>query len=123
MNQARLIALARLMAPNIDGRCQHVSFLCVRNRILSIGTNSYQLTHPLAAKFGMRGNKVHSELSAIVHFPRHLDIQRATLYNVMVRNKEEIRLSAPCKACQKLIAAFNIRRVYYTNEWGLFEEY
>ena len=119
--EERILTEARLIAPNLEGRCRHISFLCIRNKILSVGWNSYRKTHQKAMECGALGNNIHSELSVIVHFPKNANIYRSSLYNVRIALNGDVRLSAPCKSCMKLIAAFGIRRVYYTVDGGGFE--
>lgn len=119
--EEKLIEQARMLAHYCEGRCRHVSFLMIRNKIVSIGLNSYRKTHVLADKFGHLGANIHSELSACVNLPRSIDITRTTLYNVRIRTDGKVALSMPCRCCSKLILAYNIRRVYYSTNQGLFE--
>jgi deoxycytidylate deaminase len=122
--ESRVIHQASLVLPYCDGGYRHVSVLTHGRRIVSVGTNSYTKTHTKALKFKHRGNYIHSELSAIVHFPRktNLRIQDCILYNLRVRPAGDFGLSAPCKSCRNLIDAFGIRKVFYTNNFGDFEE-
>jgi deoxycytidylate deaminase len=122
--EKKIIEESYLWVPYCSGPCRHVSFIVKRNKIISVGINSYKRTHPLANKFAHLWNKVHSELASIVNFPRkNIDIATCDMYNVRVRTNGEVALSAPCKQCVKLIHAFNIRRVYYTNAVGSFERF
>lgn len=112
-----------MLVPYCHGRCRHVSFLVCRNKIQSIGLNSYIKTHTKAAQFGHFGANIHSELGAIVNAPKNLDINRMTLYNIRIKTNGIVSLAAPCSCCTKLILAYNIRRVYYTNNSGDFEKF
>ena len=121
--EKKLLENAHLIVPNLQGRCRHVSFVVVRNKIISIGTNSYIKTSPLSQKFGARDGFIHSELAAIVNAPRSVDLSKTTVYNVRISLTGEIKLSAPCPSCQKVLVAFDIRRCYFTTEEGIFERF
>lgn len=112
----KIIESARLIVPNLSGRCRHVSYLLIRNKIVSIGTNSYIKTSPLSHKFGARDGFIHSELSAIVNASRSIDLSKTTMYNVRIGLKGDIKLSCPCSSCRKVLSAFNIRRCYFTTD-------
>jgi len=121
--ERKLIESGKLFLPHFEGRSRHLSYLTIRNRICAAGINSYTMTHPLANKFGHMGDNIHSELSAIVHLPRNINPSDCTLYNIRFAMDGSIKMSKPCKNCSKMIAAFNIRRCYFTNNEGAFERY
>lgn len=118
-----LVAEGRLFLPIFEGRSRHISFLTIRSTIKSIGINSYTTTHPLANKFGHLGNNIHSELAALIHLPRNVNPSGCTLYNIRFAMDGSLKMSKPCKYCSKLIAAFNVRKCYFTNDVGKFERY
>ena len=119
----KLIAQGRLLLPLFEGRSRHVSFLTIRSTVKSIGINSYTATHPLANKFGHLGDNIHSELSALVHLPKSVSPKDCSLYNIRFAMDGSLKMSKPCKYCTKLIAAFNVRRCFFTNDQGIFERY
>lgn len=120
--QNKLIEFAIADAPNIEHNFKHFTFILERNKILSVGKNNPEKTHPLALKFGHRFNCIHSELAAIVNFPRpNIYLRACTLVNVRVGVNGDIRISKPCHVCQYMLAAFNITDIYYTNRNGNFE--
>lgn len=121
--EKKLLENTRILAPSLAGRCKHTSFIVIRNKIISIGVNSYFKTSPLSMKFGAREGFIHSELSAITNCPRSIDLSRTTIYNVRIKLDGSISLSAPCQSCQKVLNAFNIRRCYFTNDKGEFERF
>lgn len=121
--EKKLLENAHLIVPNLEGRCRHVSFLCLRNKIISIGCNSYVKTSPLSKKFGARDGYIHSEVAAIVNAPRSIDLTRTTIYNVRVKLDGSVSLSAPCDSCQKVLSAFHIRRCLFTTDEGTFERF
>jgi hypothetical protein len=100
--ECSLIEQAKLLSSYCEGRCRHVSFLVLRRKVVAIGLNSYNRTHPLAAKFGHLGANVHSELAAIVRFPeRNRQFKKVALYNVRVALDGSIRLSAPARIARR----------------------
>lgn len=120
----KLIEQAYLLLPYCDNSFRHFSFLVRRSRVLSIGINNSQKSHPTAKLFGHYRANIHSELSAIVNFPKNYDITRCSLYNIRIlRADNSIALSKPCKHCKKLIYAFGIKDVIYTNSQGSFEKW
>lgn len=101
---------------------KHFSYIVERNKILSVGYNLPDKTHPLALKFGHRFYSIHSELDAITNFPYpNRFLKRCRLINLRISKDHTVRMSKPCQFCQKLIRAFNIREVWYTNDFGKFQ--
>jgi len=122
--ERKLIEQARLIVPNlIDNKHRHVSFLVVRNKIISVGWNSYCKRSMLAKKFNYYDAFVHAELNAICHANRNFNFNKATMFNVRISKDNEIRMSMPCKSCTKLLYAFNIKHCYYTCNEGGFVKY
>jgi deoxycytidylate deaminase len=66
-----------------------------------------------------RKNKwsIHAEEMAIIRGNRiGIDFFNATLVVVRINKNNELRISRPCKNCQKLINRFQIPRVYFSND-------
>ena len=87
-----------------------------RNRLLSVGTNSYNKTHPYQKHCAvMVGHSfkeyLHAEIQAILR-AKDQPIHKITVerYN---KNGEPM-LAKPCEVCQYAIDAFNIQLVEYT---------
>ncbi len=119
-----LINRAFELIDNPQSDWKHFSFLVRKNNVLSTGWNYQFKTHPLAVKFGYKYPYIHSEISAITKFPQKVEnLKKCVLVNVRIGNNNKPLLSRPCQYCQKLIKAFGIGKVYYSNEYGLFEEF
>ena len=98
-----------------------------KNILVSVGTNSYK-TDPFQARFGstIHAIHLHAEVSAIKSALRRLsidDLQKATLVVVRVKKKDHNKvynatMAKPCIGCQRCIAEFGIRSVYYTTDGG-----
>lgn len=97
--------------------------IVIKNRIISFGMNKYK-THPLQKKFGGE-NKIylHAEISAIINALKCCDVsdlERSTLYVARVKRPSAKSrawvsgLAKPCEGCAKCIAAFNIKKVVYS---------
>lgn len=92
-----------------------------RNRILSIGKNSYVKTHPLQAKHAARVGKenaifLHAEIQAII---KCRNIENA--YKIIVTRYDKFgrpKLAAPCDICMDALNSFGITRIEYTIERG-----
>tara|TARA_R100000152_G_C6623277_1_gene73277 strand:- start:108 stop:506 length:399 start_codon:yes stop_codon:yes gene_type:complete len=124
-NLDRFLSLSMPLIEGIDCSCKHVSFVVKKNKIISIGVNRANKTHPLARKYGARFSTIHSELDAIIRAYREKDFDRCTLVNVrlssvsMSRNIPVTRKAKPCPSCMKLILGCeNIKEVYYTTNKG-----
>ena len=97
--------------------------IVINNKTISYGVNSYK-SSPFQKRFGKNEESicVHAEISAIknaLNKMRVNDLSSATLY--VARSKKENGnlvqgMVKPCSGCQRAIAAFNIKKVYYTEE-------
>jgi len=107
-----------------DHRSRHAAAIIYRNRIISVGTNHLK-THPFQIKYRRRPDAIylHAEVAAIKRAIRHLsekELKRSTLVSVRVKYDHNMNprfgMSKPCEGCQRAIAEFGIRYVYYTAE-------
>lgn len=118
--QKKLVGIAFSVIHNCPphNKSRHVSILCHRNKIISVGINNERRSHPLSKKIG---NNTHSELNCIIQH-RHYDLNfnRMSMYNIRITRHNEIKNSKPCKFCTKLLEAYEIKRVYYTDDNGVF---
>jgi len=99
-----------------------------KGRIISIGTNSTK-TSPFQKMFSHHGEAIHlhAETSAIKNALRNIDESDLSKCSIFVCRVKKINnhsnnwiwgISKPCKGCQRAIATFNIKNVYYTNDHG-----
>jgi len=104
-----------------ENKCpfKHISVITHKGIILCYGMNSVK-THPSA---NGQYRATHSELSAILKMKKtNIDLSKTILYNVRI-GSSGILLSRPCQFCAKLIYAANFKKVYYSNNFGLLEEF
>jgi len=111
-----------LLKKHGDYRCKHFSFIFDKNRLISIGFNNPNKTHPKNLQIGFfnrRGEDishtvgVHSELSAILKLGEE-DCTGLTLVNTRINRNNQLDFSKPCKGCNSLIRQLNFKKVYFS---------
>lgn len=103
---------------------RHFSFIVRKNKIVSEGINHERKTHPLASKYSPEWGRIHSEMDALIKSDiAPAELRYYDLYNVRIGKSGRVLLSRPCSNCQRVITDFGFRNVFYTNEFGLFEEF
>lgn len=116
---------------NLTGRCFHLTVIFDKNKIISIGTNSYCKTHPKALKFQKDEiidkkkyiPSIHSELSAVLKLGVE-DCSKLTFFNIRIDNNNELNNSCPCSGCTKLLRQVGFRKFYFSlanNQIGQFD--
>ena len=113
------IAYALVPSNRKDTQFFHVAAIFQRNKILSIGQNSFK-THPLAKKFGHKGSCQHSELNAIIKYGME-DCSGLNMAVLRIDRRGKLNMSKPCYSCRKLIDHVLLRNIYYTNKRGEWE--
>lgn len=93
--------------------------LDTHGKLISIGTNSYEKTHPLQAKYArMTGNPhriyLHAEIDALTTLKR---IQPRTLIVARV-NRFGPCNAMPCDICSRAAVDLGINKVVYTTDFG-----
>ncbi len=125
MLEDKLISLARenIHLCNENKKSRHVSFLVKKNKIAAIGINKEQKSHPIALKYGFWHQRIHSELDVILKFPFPAsELMFYKIFNIRIDRHQKIRLACPCKRCLSLLAAYNIKGCYFTDDDGTFQE-
>ena len=113
------IGFALVPANRKDSQFFHVAAIFQRNKILSIGQNSFK-THPIAKEYGHKGNCLHAESSSIIRHGLE-DCSGLSIAVLRIGRKNNLTTSKPCVACETLIKSVGIRKVYYTNKIGDWE--
>lgn len=112
-----------IATPKISG-AKIAAAILMKNKIISIGVNSYK-THPIQAKFARtKGLSIHlhAEIAAIKNAMYHIEVQdfaKATLLICRAKieisnNKFVFGLAKPCSGCQRAIVEFGIKKVFYS---------
>ena len=86
-----------------------------RDRILSIGVNSYNKSHPKQAEYAKRVGQpkkiyLHAEVDAILR----LKEEGHNIYTVRLNKQGEMRYSKPCPICSLAIKEAGIKYSYYS---------
>lgn len=110
---------------NTKNKFFHFAFGYKKNRLLAIGQNNPEKTHPQALILSKRFNTklehpyLHAETDLISRLwgKHYID---DTLKMVIVRlNKQgELRCSKPCERCQQIINALGITKIWWSDENG-----
>lgn len=102
----------------------HTTFIVEKNKILAVGHNQSQKTHPMGLLYGYRYDGIHSELDAFLKLPRDYDLRGCKLINLRLSRKSFrtgraiFRMARPCPCCLKWVLALPFRAVYFTNQSG-----
>lgn len=114
------ISYAMLPANRKNSKFFHVAMIFKKNKILSIGQNSFK-THPIARKYGHRGFCTHAEASASLRYGVD-DCHGLDMAVLRINRLNRLTISKPCVNCQYLIDSIGIKNVYYTNKKGEWEK-
>lgn len=120
-----LLTKVAVATPKIAGT-RVAAAIVYKNRIVSVGVNSYK-TSPLQAKFATnRGLSIclHAEISAIRNALRLMhvdDISRTAMYICRIKcSNDRVRLqyglAKPCPGCTRALAEFGIKKIFYSTE-------
>jgi deoxycytidylate deaminase len=120
--------VAEAVEPVSRSRQRLSACLVYKNEIIGMGFNKKK-SHPFQRKFAKHEEAIylHAEIDAIKNALKVVDadtISKSTLYIMRVKYedtnaKKFVRgLSKPCEGCERAIAQFGIKKVYYTTEEG-----
>ena len=129
MTQKIVDMLTRLAIenPGVQGRFKMAAGIVYRKHLIATGVNSYK-THPMMYQYGKNEDSIflHAEIDAIKNALRLIDTQQLTkcdMYIVRVKRKSPSNrafvhgLAKPCPGCRRAIANFNLRNVYWTEDY------
>ena len=114
------IAFAMVPVDRSNSQFFHVAFIFQKNKILSIGVNSFK-THTWARELGYKGDAIHAELSACLK----LGEENCSRYNIAVlriNRQNSLAMSRPCPHCGALLRKLKFKRIFYTNGGGQWEK-
>lgn len=111
-----LISTAKSFPIDGDNRRIVAAVTDKKGRLLSIGVNSYEKTHPLQAKYAKQASKpdkvfLHAEIAALVKVRNGIPHK---IYIARVNKAGEPCLAAPCEICQLAIEYAGIEEIEYT---------
>lgn len=104
------------------GRCNHIAFILNKSRILSIGLNKYNRTHPANQRYGYQPHQgIHAEMSAALKLGLE-DCTGLSIISVRINRNGQISNSLFCKGCTNLVKALNFKSCLYTDDFGHLQE-
>lgn len=95
-----------------------------KGRIIASGVNSVIKTHPTQAKYAMRLGRpdsifLHAEIHALVRCKG----EAHTIYVARMKKDGSLGIAKPCPICAFAIEQTDIKRIVYTDEVGVSEEW
>ena len=120
----RLIEISyALLERSTIGRCRHFSFVLNKSKILAIGLNDYQKSHPMNQKFGYHPmSKLHAEMAAALKLGM-VNCAGLTMVNIRINRENEISNSLYCRGCSNLVRALNFKDTYYSDSNGHIQQF
>ena len=116
--QNKILRIANNLFELPKGRCKHFSFLLSGNKIVSMGWNNTNKTHPMAQRFKYPFATIHSELHCVINSNIPVgEIYRHIMVNVRV-SRDGLQMSRPCVICQNMLTSFGLLKVIYTTKNG-----
>lgn len=97
-------------------RCFHGAVLVKHNHIISVGFNNMK-SHPLAGSV----KKTHAELMCVAKAGRK-DIRGADIIVARINKAGNIAYSRPCPICWDVLKNYQIKRCFYTTNFGEIKE-
>jgi len=126
-NRLTEISIA-LKSKRQTGRTFHTTFILEKKRIISIGVNNLDKSHPKTNEFDYTKDNydyfpcLHSEMDAWLKLGKE-DCSRFVFVNLRVNNNGELDNSLPCKGCKSLMKQIGFKEFYYSNKSGGFDKY
>ena len=110
------------------GRCFHVTTVFDKNKLISIGSNNYNKTHPLSLKYRKKEvwsdylPSIHSELSAVLKLGEE-NCSDYSFFNVRIDNNGMINNSYPCSGCIEFLKQIKFKSFFYSNKKDSYSEF
>jgi deoxycytidylate deaminase len=98
----------------------------VKDRVVLSATTNVHKSHPMQMRYNvfrkMQGDNhqhhLHAEMHAIIRTQNKKELRGATIYVSRVCQDREYGMARPCKACERALIDYGIKRIYYTTERG-----
>ncbi len=120
----RYVEIARALIDKPQSNFLHFSFVCDKNKVVSIGWNDTTAAPMMVNKkhihFPLGG--VHSEVHSLRKV-RDLNILKyCTMVNIRLNHRGDIRLSKPCPICANIIRILGFKKLFYSTNSGFVYE-
>ena len=101
------------LSKNSDITHKHAAALIYNNDIISTGINKY-------VSYNNLKQTIHAEINATINIKKIKKHNKISLDLIVIRSKNNIlKNSRPCNNCIDRLVKLKIRKVYYSNEYGL----
>ena len=133
MKHDKCFDILRKVAETVEpvSRMRLAACLVYKNQIVAMGINKRK-THPFQQQYSKNDEAIylHAETDCIVNALRTMsavDLKKCSLYIMRIKKRDENAknyisgLAKPCSGCQRAIAQFDIKNVYYSLDgegWG-----
>ena len=111
----RFVEIARSLMHKPQSSFLHFSFITKGTHIYSIGWNDVTKTSKLV-KYPLGG--VHAEAMSIGGLENLNLCRKATLINIRLNPRKELRLSKPCDVCLGFVKKMGFKKIFYSTEVG-----
>lgn len=117
----RCVEIAQSLLDKPNSSYKHFSFILKGTKIYSIGWNDVKAkSAKISGKYvDYPLGGVHAEANAIAKLDDLNVCRRATLLNLRLNNRGQIRLSKPCPICNNLLYAIGFNKIYYSTDEGI----
>lgn len=123
------VEIARALRPRYaTGRCFHITTAFEKNRLIAIGTNNYNKTHPKALLYRKKETwsdyvpSIHSELSAVLKLGEE-SCGDLVFFNIRIDKNDELNNSHPCSGCAELLRQTGFKKLFYSTSERNFLEF
>jgi hypothetical protein len=113
-----LLSILELAKSFADDTRTHLSFILSKNKIVSIGQENREKTHPRAVQLGYMYPTIHSELDAFNRLSKSRRSDKLILVNTRVSPTKKLGMSKPCRYCMPWVQTL-FEEVWYTNQDGV----
>lgn len=98
--------------------------LVQKNRIISVGANFIQKTHPITKAHDKTGFKtLHAEVNCLLKLKKNKEKLYGATIIVYRQNKQgQLSMARPCEMCRSILKSFGISKMIYTVNGGWKEE-
>ena len=110
---------------NTKNKFFHFAFGFKKNRLLAIGQNNPEKTHPQALVFSKRFNTnlehpyLHAETDLISRlWGKHYIDSSLKVIVIRLNKRGQLRCSKPCEKCDKILKALDITKIWWSEECG-----